>query len=68
MEVLIQKLVSELTAERTQKKKLNEEIRRMQREMLQLEKEITNKNNKLCEIEINYLKSPSKNHPTSIKV
>jgi chromosome segregation ATPase len=57
LEILIEKLMSELELERNQKRRLNEEIKRMQRETMLLEKEITAKNTKIYELEMTHLKS-----------
>jgi hypothetical protein len=63
LEKLIQKLIKELEHERSIKKKLSEEIRRLQRDIAALEKEIIAKNSKIYSLEISALKS-AKGAPT----
>jgi hypothetical protein len=53
---LIEKLIKELEHERYIKKKMNEESRRLQNNVVELEKEIIAKNNKIYELEINSIK------------
>ena len=50
MEKLIEKLVKELEHERYMKKKLMEEIKQLRRDVLEQEKEIIEKNNKIYEL------------------
>lgn len=57
LEKLIQKLIKELEHERSIKKKLSEEIRRLQKDIGSLEKEIMAKNSKIYSLEISALKS-----------
>jgi|JI6StandDraft_1071083.scaffolds.fasta_scaffold912398_1 hypothetical protein len=56
LEKLIEKLVKELEHERYLKKKLTEEIKQLQKDMLNQEKELIAKNNKIYSLEITALK------------
>jgi chromosome segregation ATPase len=57
LEHLIEKLVAELEFERGQKRRLSEEIKRMQANIMELEREIATKTNKIYSLEMSYLKS-----------
>jgi predicted nucleic acid-binding Zn-ribbon protein len=70
LEKLIEKLVKELEHERHLKKKLTEEIKQLQRDILDQEKEIINKNNKIYSLEINAIKSSKTSYqgkPTRVR-
>lgn len=57
LEALIEKLMGELEHERGQKRRLKEELRVMQDEMIGLEKELTAKNNKIYALSMQSLRS-----------
>jgi phage terminase large subunit-like protein len=61
--------MSELELERNHKRRLNDEMKRMQKETMLLEKEITHKNNKIYELEMSNLKQnrTSKTNLTTLK-
>ena len=56
LEKLIDKLIKELEHERSYKKKLGEEIKHLQQQIVKLEKDLVAKNNTIYELELSAIK------------
>lgn len=65
LEKLIEKLIRELEHERAHKKKLGDEIKHLQREVVQLERDLVAKNNTIYELELNAIKRNKPPNPSN---